>query len=124
MTVEIHAYSKLQIKAICIKYVQEYVADFQAKRAKATDEIVAEFMSIRPLEWKGNPMVPRADLVVPVKKPDAEGGDAAAEGAEGDGKMTKNQLKKLQKQQEIEKKKAEKEKAKAEAAAAKAAGNA
>lgn len=99
------------MKATCIKYLQEYVAAFQERRAKVTDAVVDEFMSPRPLEWKGNPKVPRADLVVPVTKPDGEAsGDKPAE---GDGAMTKNQLKKLQKQQQNAKKKEEKAAAKA-----------
>lgn len=60
-------------------------------------------MSTRPLEWKGNPKVPRADLVVPVTK------DGAADGAEkDDGEMTQTQLKKLAKQKQNEEKKAAK----------------
>jgi tryptophanyl-tRNA synthetase len=98
-----------QLKAICIKYLQEYVAGFQERRAKVTDEVVNEFMAARPLEWKGNPKVPRADLVVPVSKPV----DGEAKPAEGSGGMTKNALKKLAKQAQVAQKKAEKEAAKA-----------
>lgn len=100
-----------QLKAICIEQLQKYVADFQERRAKATDDVVAQFMAVRPLEWAGNPRVPRADLVVPVAA-------AGAEAAEGDGKLTKNQMKKLLKEQQIAAKKAEKEAAKAKAAEA------
>jgi tryptophanyl-tRNA synthetase len=71
-------------------------------------------MSPRPLKWGGNPRVQR---VVPV----FDGGDAATSaqpGAEGgDGKMSKNQLKKLEKERQVAAKKAAKEKAKAESAA-------
>lgn len=68
-------------------------------------------MSARPLEWQGNPKVPRADLVVPVTK--TEG----ATGEEGTGEVSKNQLKKLEKQRQAAEKKAEKEAAKAAKAA-------
>lgn len=105
----------LQLKAICIKHLQEYVAGFQERRAKVTDEIVDNFMALKPLTYKGNPRIER---VVPVVQGDAPGG---TEGA-GDGKLTKNQLKKLEKEKQIAAKKAakaaEKEAAKAEASTA------
>ena len=59
-------------------------------------------MSKRPLEWKGNPKVER---VVPIMD------NAGKEGA-GDGKLTKNQLKKLEKEKMIAAKKAAKTKEK------------
>ena len=102
-----------ELKAICIRELQTYVAAFQERRAKVSDETVKEFMETRPLKWGGNP---RATIVVPVVE-NGEGGEAA----EGDGKMTKNQLKKLEKLRQAEAKKAQKAKEKAEAAAAKAA---
>ncbi|KAM3439251.1 hypothetical protein MY4824_002780 [Beauveria thailandica] len=103
-----------ELKAICIENLQKYVAEFQERRAKATDDVVAQFMAVRPLEWQGNPRVPHADLVVPVAgAASAAEGSAAAEG--GDGKLTKNQMKKLLKEQQIAAKKAEKEAAKAKA---------
>ncbi|KAI1340883.1 hypothetical protein F5Y15DRAFT_378198 [Xylariaceae sp. FL0016] len=89
-----------ELKAICIKHLQEYVAAFQERRAKATDEVVKTFMSVRPLNWKGNS---RAERVVPV----TQSSDSKEEGGE-DGKMSKNQLKKLEKQRLAEAKKAEK----------------
>ncbi|KAJ6167004.1 Tryptophan--tRNA ligase cytoplasmic [Penicillium chermesinum] len=46
-----------ELKAICIAELQKYVQGFQERRAAVTDEIVAEFMRPRPLEWKGNPNV-------------------------------------------------------------------
>jgi tryptophanyl-tRNA synthetase len=67
-----------------------------------TEQVVDEFMASRPLEWVGNPKVPRADLVVPVSAKTA----AAGEG--GDGKMSKSQLKKLEKEKQIAAKKAQK----------------
>ncbi|TQS32276.1 hypothetical protein Golomagni_07414, partial [Golovinomyces magnicellulatus] len=99
-----------ELKAICIEYLQEYVAVFQERRAKVTPEIVQEFMSVRPLKWNGNPRVTRADLVVPVKA-EGEQGDAAESGEPG--KLTKNQQKKLLKQQQNAAKKAEKAEANA-----------
>ncbi|KAK3296947.1 uncharacterized protein B0H64DRAFT_390804 [Chaetomium fimeti] len=102
-----------ELKAICIKELQTYVAAFQERRAKVDDATVKEFMERRPLKWGGNP---RATIVVPT----IENGDAG-EAGEGDGKMTKNQLKKLEKIKQAEAKKAQKAKEKAEQAAAKAA---
>ena len=96
-----------ELKAICIKELQTYVAAFQERRANVDDEAVKMFMETRPLKWNGNP---RAPIVVPqVQTAD---GEAATEG--GDGKLTKNQLKKLEKQKQIEAKKAQKAKEKEE----------
>lgn len=77
-----------------------------------TDETVDHFMERRKLEYKGNP---RAPIVVPVIQSNAAGWEAAPG---EDGKMTKNQLKKIEKQKQIEAKKAQKAKEKEEAAAA------
>ncbi|RHZ60799.1 tryptophan--tRNA ligase WRS1 [Aspergillus thermomutatus] len=44
-----------EVKQKCIAELQAYVQAFQERRAKVTDEVVAEFMRPRPLEWKGNP---------------------------------------------------------------------
>ncbi len=76
-----------------------------------TEAVVSEFMTPRPLEWNGNPNVPRADLVVPVVKTDGE----AKKSGEGEGEMTKSALKKQAKLAQIAQKKAEKEAAKAAA---------
>lgn len=100
-----------KLKAICIQRLQDYVSAFQERRTQVTEEVVREFMAVRKLEWNGNPNVPRADLVVPVNQPEQGG----AEATEGDGKMTKNQLKKLLKEQQIAQKKADKAKEKAAA---------
>jgi tryptophanyl-tRNA synthetase len=81
---------------------------------------VDEFMSVRPLEWKGNPRVRRADLVVPVTK--AVDGAAAGGDSAGTGELSKNAKKKLLKEQQIAAKKAEKAKEK-ETATVAAAGN-
>ncbi|PHH84682.1 hypothetical protein CDD83_1551 [Cordyceps sp. RAO-2017] len=98
-----------ELKAMCIEHLQKYVSGFQERRSRVTEAVVDEFMSARPLEWKGNGRVPRADLVAPVIG-SAEG---KAEGGEGaDGKLSKNQLKKLLKEQQIAQKKAEKAKGK------------
>lgn len=92
-----------ELKGICINHLQEYVAGFQERRAKVTDEIVNEFMSARPLEWNGNPKVPRTDLVVPVTN------DGAADGGkDGNGEISKSQQKRLLKQKQNEEKKAAK----------------
>ncbi|KAK4127588.1 tryptophanyl-tRNA synthetase [Parathielavia appendiculata] len=104
-----------ELKAICIRELQRYVAAFQDRRAKVDDETVKLFMETRPLKWGGNP---RAPIVIPK----VENGDADESPADGEGKMTKNQLKKLEKMRQAEAKKAQKAKEKAEQAAAKAAG--
>lgn len=44
-----------ELKAICIKYLQDYVAAFQARRALVTDEVRNLFMLPRPLVYGGNP---------------------------------------------------------------------
>lgn len=105
-----------ELKAICIKELQQYVADFQERRQKVDDETVKLFMQERPLKWVGNPRAPR---VVPQVVPSGDG--AGEQAAGGDGKLTKNQLKKLEKQKMIDAKKAQKAKEKEEKAAAPAA---
>lgn len=100
-----------ELKAICIRELQKYVAAFQERRAKVDDAAVELFMKPRPLSWVGNP---RAPVVVPKVEEKAP----AAESKEGgDGQLTKNQLKKLEKQRQIEAKKAQKAKEKEEQAA-------
>jgi tryptophanyl-tRNA synthetase len=42
-----------EMKAKCIKVLQEFVVSFQERRKKVTDEVINEFMSVRPLEWGG-----------------------------------------------------------------------
>ncbi|KAF7159086.1 hypothetical protein CNMCM5623_004319 [Aspergillus felis] len=44
-----------EVKQKCIAEIQTYVQAFQERRAKVTDEIVAEYMRPRALEWNGNP---------------------------------------------------------------------
>lgn len=100
-----------ELKALCTKELEKYVLEFQDRRSKIDDEIINEFMRERPLEWVGNPNPIRS------AQPTTEG--AQAEG--GDGKLTKNQLKKIEKEKQIAEKKAQKEKEKAEKAAAAAA---
>ncbi|EQL02094.1 tryptophanyl-tRNA synthetase [Ophiocordyceps sinensis CO18] len=73
-----------ELKAMCIDHLQRYVGGFQDRRSKVTDAVVDEFMSIRPLEWKGNPKA-------------------------GSEKLSKNQLKKMLKEQQIAQKKAAKD---------------
>lgn len=76
------------------------MAAFQERRAKATEETVKLFMSVRPLKWGGNPKVQRTVPVV-------EDGSAKPEEG-GEAKLTKNQLKKLEKEKQIAAKKAAK----------------
>ena len=44
-----------ELKKICIKHLQDYVAGFQERRKKVTEEKRKEFMSVRGLTWGGNP---------------------------------------------------------------------
>jgi tryptophanyl-tRNA synthetase len=101
-----------ELKAICIRELQKYVAGFQERRAKVDDKTVELFMAKRPLKWVGNP---RAPVVVPV----VTNGEPGEE-KEEQGKMSKNQLKKLEKQKQVEAKKAQKAKEKEEQGAVKA----
>lgn len=106
-----------ELKALCIKHLQDYVKEFQELRAKVTDEMVQDFMKTRPLDTcTGNPKAP---VTLPIR-PKA-GGDAAGAGEgqpAGDGKMSKSQLKKIEKEKQVAAKKAAKA---AEKAAAKEA---
>ncbi|RBQ97561.1 hypothetical protein VDGD_08066 [Verticillium dahliae] len=90
-----------EIKKRCAEELSKFCTGFQERRAKVTDETVAQFMARRPLVWRGSEAL--ADLAV---RPKADG-EGKAEG-EGDGKLTKNQLKKLEKQRQIDAKKAAK----------------
>lgn len=106
-----------ELKGICIKYLQEYVQKFQVLRAKVTEEVVDEFMAVRPLsDCKGNPEAP---LALPIRAK-APAGDAAdgANAQTGDAALSKNALKKLEKEKQVAAKKAAKA---AEKEAAKAA---
>lgn len=98
-----------ELKAKCIAELQVYTKGFQERRAAVTDAIVEDFVSLKKLEWKGNPN--------PIKVETAsKGGEAVAGAVGGEGApvLTQNQLKKLAKQKAIEEKKA-KEKAEKEA---------
>ncbi|KAI0157596.1 tryptophanyl-tRNA synthetase [Xylariaceae sp. FL1272] len=94
-----------ELKAICIKYLQEYVGAFQERRSKVDSEVVKTFMSVRPLKFRGNPT---AERIVPVS------GDATAQadGAEGDGQPSQRQLKKQEKAKRLAEEKAAKQAAK------------
>lgn len=67
-----------EIKQICIKYLQDYVAAFQGRRKAVTEEISHDFFARKPLVYQGNPH--------PIK---VEKKDAVAEKNEGEkGKNT------------------------------------
>lgn len=89
-----------EIKKRCADELSKFCTDFQERRAAITDETVELFMSRRPLKWRGSDQ-----LAALASRP--KDGAAAGEG-EGDGKMTKNQLKKLEKQRQTAEKKAAK----------------
>lgn len=96
-----------ELKGICIKYLQDYVKEFQELRSKVTEEVVGEFMAVRPLnDCTGNPKAP---VTLPVRPKEPAGGAAdGADGQAGDGKMSKSQLKKIEKEKQIAAKKAAK----------------
>ncbi|KAF2202293.1 tryptophanyl-tRNA synthetase [Delitschia confertaspora ATCC 74209] len=95
-----------EMKKECVDVMIAYVRKFQEARSKVTDEILAEYMKIRKLEWKGNPH-PTKPKNTETK---AEGETKPAEG------LSKNAAKKAAKLEELRKKK------EAAAAAAAAAG--
>ncbi|KAJ3944667.1 tryptophan--tRNA ligase [Colletotrichum fioriniae] len=99
-----------EIKKRCAEELAKYCTAFQERRAKVDEETVNLFFSRRPLSWG----LAENLKSIPIREATTDG---PAEGA--DGKMTKNQLKKLEKQRQIDEKKAakakEKEAAKASA---------
>jgi len=44
-----------EMKKKCIEVMQEYVAGFQERRSKVTDEVLESYMTPRRLIWRGNP---------------------------------------------------------------------
>lgn len=66
-----------EIKAVCIKYLQEYVSAFQERRKNVTDELHADFFRPRQLVYKGNP---NPIKVVEEKKEKAAEGKASNKG--------------------------------------------
>ena len=57
-----------ELKQICIRELQEYVKEFQERKAKVAPDVVKEFMSQRKLAWGGNPNPTQLDEVVPKGK--------------------------------------------------------
>lgn len=51
-----------ELKKMAIDLLQEYVQQFQARRATVTDQVLEEFMRPRKLEWRGNPQHPPPDV--------------------------------------------------------------
>ena len=98
-----------ELKALCIAELQKYVGEFQLRRAEVTDDVVKGYMTVRPLEWNGNPNAIVAEKIVP---------EFAEEGVEGSGKLTKNAEKKLLKAKLIKEKQEAAKAAKAAAASA------
>jgi len=54
-----------ELKKRCIEVMQEYVADFQEKRAKVTDQVLESYMTPRRLIWRGNPHPVKEDFDSP-----------------------------------------------------------
>ena len=44
-----------ELKKICVQHLQEYVSAFQERRKEVDEKVRVEFMSPRPLVYKGNP---------------------------------------------------------------------
>ncbi|KAF7929693.1 hypothetical protein BELL_0055g00010 [Botrytis elliptica] len=91
-----------ELKARCIQELQKYVKSFQERRAKITDEVVADFFARKELVWGGNP---NAKKVSPATREESASGEGAEGSGESAGKLTKNQEKKLAKMKAIEEKK-------------------
>ncbi|THV46069.1 hypothetical protein BGAL_0419g00020 [Botrytis galanthina] len=91
-----------ELKARCIQELQKYVKAFQERRAKITDEVVADFFARKELVWGGNPNAKKA---APVAGEEATSGEGVEGSGDGTGKLTKNQEKKLAKMKAIEEKK-------------------
>ncbi|ATZ53372.1 Bcwrs1 [Botrytis cinerea B05.10] len=91
-----------ELKARCIQELQKYVKSFQERRAKITDEVVADFFARKELVWGGNP---NAKKVAPAAGEEAASGEGVEGSGDGTGKLTKNQEKKLAKMKAIEEKK-------------------
>jgi len=51
-----------ELKKICIEYIQDFIRDFQNKRAKVTPDVAKEFMTSRPLVWG------KQERKVPIKR--------------------------------------------------------
>lgn len=49
-----------EIKAIAIKELQEYVEAFKERRAKVTSDVIEDFFSQKPLEYRGNASAKKA----------------------------------------------------------------
>lgn len=103
-----------ELKALCIKYVQDYVQEFQDLRAKVSEQTVDDFFEVRPLACTGNAKAP---FTLPIRAKVEEGAGAGGEG----GKPSKADLKRAEKAKQVAAKKAEKAAAKEKAAKAEAA---
>lgn len=57
-----------ELKKLAIELLQKYVAEFQAKRAEVTDEVLAEYMRPRKLESRGTARVGEKLALRPKKK--------------------------------------------------------
>ncbi|RKF74007.1 Tryptophan--tRNA ligase, cytoplasmic [Golovinomyces cichoracearum] len=94
-----------ELKAVCIRELQAYVKGFQERRALVTDETVKDFMTRKPLQWKGN-----ANCEVSVKSVKGSADESSSMKEKNPEKepekVTKNQAKKLAKMKAIEEKKA------------------
>lgn len=77
-----------EIKQICIKYVQEFVAEFQSRRKQVTEEVRADFFARKPLLFQGktaeqvlNEIEEKKRLEKAEKKAKADAEKAAAKAA-------------------------------------------
>ncbi len=102
-----------ELKALCIKEVQDYVKEFQERRAQVTDAVLDMFMEKRPLEWGGK----MQGALAAVSDKAAAGAEGPAADGETPKEITKNQLKKLDKLKKAQEKKDQKAQAKTEPSA-------
>jgi tryptophanyl-tRNA synthetase len=61
-----------ELKKKCIVKLQEFVKAYQGRRAALTDEVLDEFMRVRPLEWvqgRNSPAAPAPAPAAPAAPP-------------------------------------------------------
>jgi tryptophanyl-tRNA synthetase len=94
-----------EIKKKCADVISAFVVDFQARRAKVTDDVIDAFMRPRPLDFRGR----ATDTLIP-----ALGDGAAKKGNQAADPNSKAQAKKAEKMRLAEEKKKQKAREKEE----------
>jgi tryptophanyl-tRNA synthetase len=83
-----------ELKSMAIELLQTFVTAFQERRKQATDEILAQFMTPRRLEWTGNPNPNLEAKAKHVAALEAEAKKKKKKGKDTKGKDTKGGQKK------------------------------